>query len=91
MAGAYLVAESDSFGVSSTWKPERNRVMEDAEAFSDYFNSLSMRSKVSYKDKLTISSGYRFPDPYSFLGQWVTEAIKWPKLQWSDISFFISC
>lgn len=44
---------------------------------------------MSYINKLTLSNGVRFPDPYSLSGQWVKDPAKWPKLQWPDIYLYL--
>ncbi len=54
-------------------------------AFSNDLNGFSADERLYYTNKLTFSSGVRFPELDSLSGLWVKDIAEWPELQWLDI------
>lgn len=81
------MAESDSSsGIRCDNEVNNHRNMDDPDAFSDYFNSLRGKKRLSYTNKLTLSNGMRFLTRTHCR---VCGSRIQPKLQWPDIFLYL--
>ena len=55
---------------------------------SEYAQSLVLKDRECYLNKLTLTNGYRLPDPYA-LKEWVDDISKLPSIQWPDIYTYL--